>query len=364
MHLNLDFCSLKKIIEAEGDILPSAFFFKRIASLEYATGDDVAIVLERGDAAVFDVVSPGKIAQTNAACVIASHDVLPGKTLVVQDALAAYQALVDFVGNRDRKLFFLNEQYPLAFVSRDAHVDHSVTVGPGAVIMPGAVVNAGTILHSQSYVGVDAVIGTHVTLYPGAKVLDRCIVGDHSILHAGAIVGSDGFGYQVTQRGLRKIPQVGIVRIGKHVELGANVTIDRAAFDETLIDDGAKLDNLVSIAHNAVVGKGSAILAQTCLAGSSRVGAGCLIGAQVAVRDNTVIGNRAKVVSKSGVMDNIDDGKIVAGFPAVSFTDWKRIQVVTKQLPLFARKIHTVFERKSLWSRAMKKISLFLVRER
>ncbi len=357
MHLNLEFSVLKKTIGSAGEFLPADFLLNRIASLEHATSKDIVVVVDRGDAAVFDAISNDKIMQTKAACVLASYDVLPGRTCVVEDPLTAYQMLVDLMVTRDHKAFFHDDRYAHAFVSRDAHVEHGVAIAPGVVVMPGARIGSGSVLHAQTYVGIDAVIGKQVVMHPGAKVLDRCLVGDHSILHAGAIVGSDGFGYQVTQRGLRKIPQIGIVRIGKHVELGANVTIDRASFDETVIDDGAKLDNLVSIAHNVVVGKGCAILPQTCLGGSVRVGSGTLIGAQVVIRDNVVIGNRVKIVSKSGIMENLDDGKVVAGVPAVSFTEWKRIQVVTRQLPALVRQVQQMLQRRSWWDVVVMKIA-------
>jgi UDP-3-O-[3-hydroxymyristoyl] glucosamine N-acyltransferase len=161
---------------------------------------------------------------------------------------------------------------------------------------------------------------------------------------------------------LRKIPQIGIVRVGAHVELGANVTIDRAAFDETVIDDGAKLDNLVSIAHNVTVGKSSAILAQSCIGGSTRTGAGCLIGAQVAISDNMIIGNRAKIVSKSGIMENVGDGQVVAGAPAVSFTEWKRIQVILRQLPTMVRHIQKMMQQQPWWRVVIKKMASLIGR--
>lgn len=357
MHLNLDFETLKRIIGSAGEILPADFVLRRIASLEYAREADVAVVIERGDAAIFDAIASSKIAQTKAACVLASYDALPGRTCIVSDALEAYQALLGFIATRDRKMFFRDERYPHAFISKDAHLEHDVVVDPGVVVMSGARIAAGSVLHAQAYVGIDVVLGQHVMLYPGAKVLDRCTVGDYSIVHAGAVVGADGFGYQITQQGLRKIPQIGIVRIGKHVELGANVVIDRAAFDETVIGDGAKIDNLVSIAHNVSVGKSSAILPQTCVGGSVRIGDGCLIGAQVAIVDHIVIGNRVKIVSKSGIMENLEDGKVVAGVPATSFTEWKRIQVITRQLPTLVRQVQKITQRRSWWEVVVKKMS-------
>jgi UDP-3-O-[3-hydroxymyristoyl] glucosamine N-acyltransferase len=362
MHLNLDFETLKRIIGSAGEFLPADFVLRRIASLEYAGDGDVAVVIEKGNAALFDGVASSKIAETKASCVLASYNALPGKTCVVSDALEAYQALIEFIAKRDRKMFFRDERYPHAFISKDAHLEHDVVVDPGVVVMSGACIGTGTVLYAQVYVGIDVVIGQHVMLHPGAKILDRCIVGDYSIVHAGGVVGADGFGYQITQQGLHKIPQVGIVRIGKHVELGANVVIDRAAFDETVIGDGAKLDNLVSIAHNVTVGKSSAILPQTCVGGSVRIGAGCLIGAQVAIKDNIVIGNRVKIVSKSGIMENLEEGRVVAGVPATSFTEWKRIQVITRQLPMLVRQVQQIMQRRSWWEVVMNKISTLMGR--
>ena len=354
MHLNLDFADFKKITKSAGTMLPADFVLHRIASLEYASNTDVAVFIERGDAAVFGDISTEKVQATKAACILAAHDILPGRTCIVSDPLEAYQTLIEFIAKRDRKAFFRDDRHPHAFISRDAHIAHDVIIGPSAVVMPGAHIGSGCILEAHTYVGIDAILGKNILVHPGAKILDRCIVGDYSILHAGSIVGSDGFGYQVTQQGLRKIPQIGIVRIGKHVELGANVTIDRAAFDETLIDDGAKLDNLVSIAHNVSIGKGCAILPLTCLGGSARVGAGTLIGAQVAIRDNVIVGNRVKIVSKSGIMENIEDGKTVAGVPAVAFTEWKRTQVILRQLPTLMRHIQQMNSPLSWWSRIQK----------
>ena len=146
-------------------------------------------------------------------------------------------------------------------------------------------------------------------------------------------IGSDGFGYKVTKAGMQKIPHTGVVTVGRGVEIGANCSIDRALFDATVIGDGVKIDNNVHVAHNVIIGSGSAILAQTGIAGSAVIGMGCQIGGQVAIKNNVRIGNFAKVVSKSGVLNDIKDGETVAGIPAIPFGQWKRFVVASQKLP-------------------------------
>ena len=161
-------------------------------------------------------------------------------------------------------------------------------------------------------------------------------MGDDSIINAGALIGSDGFGYRITKRGLQKIPHVGIVRIGRGVEVGGNASIDRAAFDATVIGDGVKLDNMVHIAHNVHIGAHTAILAQTAVAGSVRIGMGCLIGAHVVIKDHVTLGNKVRVVSKAGVMRDTPDNQTVAGVPAMPFLAWKRLTVFLANFQDFA----------------------------
>jgi len=321
MNINLP---LKTLISALNNIVScnvdENVMIHRITSLDSAGPNDLAVVLDRGEASVFDPVSIEAIKKSTAGVLLIQDSlVLDKKCLVVKDALAAFLQLADFLEkNQEQKL---------------QNVGANVSMHPTAVIDTGASVGAGSNLGAHVYVGKNCIIGANVRLYPGVKILDRCIVGDHSIIHAGAVIGSDGFGYQVTKMGLKKIPQIGIVRIGSNVEIGANCAIDRASFDETVIGDGVKMDNSVHIAHNVKIGAYTAILAQTGIAGSTEIGVGCQIGGQVAIKDHTKIGNGVKIVSKSGIMNNLKDGETVAGIPAMPFNQWKRLTVCLLKLP-------------------------------
>ncbi|KKQ32743.1 MAG: UDP-3-O-acylglucosamine N-acyltransferase [candidate division TM6 bacterium GW2011_GWF2_37_49] len=323
MDVNL---TLSKIAEIVGGNLHSAdslFVVKNISSLEKATDQDLAIILDRGDASVFDSVSKEKIKASKAWCFLTNTaDFFAEENyILVKDSTLAFQLLVNYL-----KKIELQKNIPSVISS-------GAVVHPTAIIGMGSKIGRGTQIEAQVFVGTNCVIGSDVTLYPGVKILDGCIVGDSSIIHSGTVIGSDGFGYKITKLGMIKIPQIGIVRVGKFVEIGANCTIDRAAFDETIIGDGVKMDNLVHIAHNVKIGASTAILAQTGIAGSVTIGVGCQIGGQVAIKNDTKIGDGVKIVSKSVVMNDLEDGAIVCGIPAISFTKWKRISVIVSRLP-------------------------------
>ena len=333
MELNIE---LKKIIEALGEgecSLDPSFVINHITSLEKAGPHDLAILVDRGDQSVFDAMPREKIQQSGAGLFLAEKPIVEGKNyLIVKDPLGAFQKLVAFVERHDDKHLFAGAM-SFSWVSKEAFIAEQVFIAPSAVVSAGAHIGRGTIIGDHVFIGKNCVIGAGVMLHPGVKILDRCVVGDYSIIHAGAVIGSDGFGYQVGLRGLRKIPQIGIVRIGKQVEIGANCTIDRASFEETVVEDFVKIDNSVHIAHNVKIGTGTAILAQTGIAGSVVIGRGCQIGGHVAIRDHINIGNGAKIVSKAGVMHDIKDGEVVAGIPAVQFNQWKRMVVMLAKLP-------------------------------
>lgn len=349
MELRLTVAQLKTILGEGECTLTSDITINRIASLETATSNDVAIIFDRGSESVFDPIDLKKINQSSAGLIIAAQSLDTQKNyFLVKDPLTAFQKLVTFLEHHEDPK--ISDQYP--------ETKHEALIHPTAVISSRATIGAGTIIGPFVFVGKGCSIGERVTLHPGAKILDRCIIGNDSIIHAGAVIGSDGFGYQVTKQGLNKVPQIGIVRIGNKVEIGANCSIDRGSFDETIIGDCVKIDNNVHIAHNVTIGPSTAILALTGIGGSVKIGAGCQIGALVAIKDHLTIGNGAKIVSKAGVMHDLKDSEIVAGIPAVPFGTWKRISVILTKLPEVFKtitEVKSVIEayqsKKSFWQR-------------
>lgn len=361
MKLNLTLEQLELLLKGQAMLGPS-FLVQNICSLESATESDVVVIFEPEDGSPFPALEKAIIEQSKAGLFIAKQEVVPGKRyLLVQDPLAALTQLAAFAEQQ----LFVNAQQPQLqnnyFVSSDVQLGVGVKIGAGAVIESGTVIGAGTSIGAQSFIGKQVVIGSGVLLHPGVKILDRCTIGDGTIIHAGAVIGSDGFGYRISKQGLRKIPQIGIVTIGRMVELGAGVMIDRAAFEATIIEDAVKIDNGVHIAHNVKVGAGTAILAQTGIAGSVRIGRGCQIGGQVAIKDHVTIGDGAKIVSKSAVMRNLEPGETVCGIPAMPFFEWKRISVAVTKLPELLKRAASLqsvvesYQKKSSWFGWMKK---------
>lgn len=290
-----------------------------IKPLEYATANDLSVVFDVGNASVFDPVSLKAVEASSAGAVLSSVDV-PGKPVIlVGDVVNAYSALIAYVKHHEQ--------------ATPAQVAASAVVHATAVVAEGAVIGDGAMIDALAYVGKRAKIGNRAHLHPGAKVLDDCVVDDDSIIQSNAVIGSDGYGYQVTRRGMRRLPHVGSVCIGKGVEIGANCMVDRALFSQTTIGDGAKLDNGVHVAHNVQIGPHTAILAQTGIAGSAKIGMGCQIGGQVAIKDHVTIGDGAKIVSKSAVMHDVAPGQTVCGIPAIPFTQWKRMTVALAKVP-------------------------------
>lgn len=361
MKLNLELQELELLVKGQATLGPS-FLVQNIASLESATEFDVAVLFEPEDGSPFPPLEKQAIEKSNAGLFIAKQEIVQGERyLLVTDPLQALTKLAAYAEGKLYEEMQAPELQSNYFVSPDVVIAHGVTVGAGAVIESGAVIGAGTIIGAQCFIGKQVIVGAGVLLHPGVKILDRCTVGDGTIIHAGTVIGSDGFGYRISKQGLRKIPQIGVVTIGRMVELGAGVMIDRAAFDATIIGDMVKIDNGVHIAHNVTIGAGTAILAQTGIAGSVRIGRGCQIGGQVAIKDHVTIADGAKIVSKSAVMRNLEAGEVVCGIPAMPFFEWKRISVAVTKLPELLKRaanLQTVvesYQKKSSWFGWMKK---------
>lgn len=222
--------------------------------------------------------------------------------------------------------------HPSACVDPSAAIDPGAEIGPLCVIGPGARVGPGSLLKNSVVLGPGASVGARCTLHPGVRVLDRCRVGDRCILHANAVLGADGFGYRPEGQGLAKVPHIGDVVVEDDVEIGANTTIDRATLDETRIRRGAKIDNLVQIAHNCRIGKSCIVCGLCGLAGSVTLGDAVVLGGGVGVADGVTIGSGSRLGAQSGVINDVPPGSEWIGSPAGPASDQRRNYAVFRHL--------------------------------
>lgn len=223
--------------------------------------------------------------------------------------------------------------HPSAVVDPTATVGAGVSVGSHVTIGPRARVGPGTVLHAGVFVGQDACIGSDCVLWPNVVIRERCVVGNRVIIHPNATIGADGFGYEFLDGRHVKIPQIGNVVIGDDVEIGANTCVDRAKFGSTRIGPGAKIDNLVQIAHNVELGPGVILAAMVGIAGSAKIGAFSVLGGKAGVADHGRIGNQVTVASASAVTGEVPDKAWVAGVFAYDIKDWRRSQIALRHLP-------------------------------
>ena len=225
-----------------------------------------------------------------------------------------------------------------AYVSEKAVIGTNVTVYPFAYIADGASLGSGTVIHSGVFIGENSSVGEGCTIYPNVTVREGVSIGSSVIIHPGAVIGADGFGY-VFENGIHnKIPQVGGVIIGNNVEIGANVTIDRATTGNTIVGEGSKIDNLVQIGHNVKVGRNVILVAQVGIGGSSILGDGIVMGGQAAVSDHAVIEAGSMFGARSGVLGEVKRG-VYSGAPVIPHKDWLRATALFARLPEFNKKI-------------------------
>ena len=237
-------------------------------------------------------------------------------------------------------------QQQLTGIQQPNHIAKSASYGQnvfiGAFTYVGEKVKIGnnTKIFPNAYIGDNVTIGDNAVIHPGVKIYNDCKVGNNVIIHAGTVIGSDGFGFAPQSDGsFKKVPQIGNVVIEDYVEIGANATIDRATIGSTLIKSGAKLDNLIQIAHNVEVGNSTVIAAQTGVSGSTKIGNGVMIGGQAGIVGHIQIGDGAKINAQSGVSKSLEPGKAVTGSPAFEYTAALRSQAVNRKLPELEKRV-------------------------
>jgi len=229
--------------------------------------------------------------------------------------------------------------HPSAVIAESAQVDNSAHIGPNCVIGENAVIGRQAVLEANCIVGDQSSLGQAVRLFPNVTIYPQSRIGDRVSIHSGSVIGSDGYGYVFDRDHHRKIPQVGGVVIGDDVEIGANCTIDRGALGNTVIGEGTKIDNLVQIAHNVVIGNHCLLVAQNGIGGSTKVGEYTTLAGQVGVVGHIEIGPKSVVAAKAGVLNNLDGGKQYMGFPAISDREAKRQIIALKKLPELIKRI-------------------------
>lgn len=239
--------------------------------------------------------------------------------------------------------------YPLKHggsgVSPDACVEEGAVVSPEATVFPrafigkGATIGKGAVIYPGVFVGRDSVVGEDSILYPNVVIYHSCIIGKRVILHSGVVIGADGFGFASPGKSNIKIPQVGIVQIDDDVEIGANTTVDRAALGKTWIQRNVKIDNLVQIAHNVVIGENSVITAQVGISGSTKLGKSVMVGGQTGMVGHIEIGDNVMIAADSKIHKNIKSGEIVGGKPHMPYKEFLQVEACQSKLPEMRAKL-------------------------
>jgi len=227
-----------------------------------------------------------------------------------------------------------------SYISKSAKYGNNVFIGAFAYLGENVKVGNNTKIYPNAYLGNNVVIGDNTVIHPGVRIYHDCRVGNNVTIHAGTVIGSDGFGFAPQADGsFKKVPQIGNVVIEDNVEIGANATIDRATIGSTLIKSGAKLDNLIQIAHNVEVGHSTVIAAQAGVSGSTKIGNGVMIGGQAGIVGHIQLGDGAKVNAQSGVSKSLEPGKAVTGSPAYDYTSSLRSQAIFRNLPEMEKRL-------------------------
>jgi UDP-3-O-[3-hydroxymyristoyl] glucosamine N-acyltransferase len=232
--------------------------------------------------------------------------------------------------------------HALTVISPSAEIDPSAHVGPFCVVGERAKIGPRSVLEGGNHVGADCVLGADVRLFPNVVLYPRSQVGHRARIHAGAVIGADGFGYVLHEGRQLKVPQIGDVIIGDDVEIGANSAVDRAALGSTVVGKGTKIDNLVQIGHNSVLGEHCILCGQSALAGSTKVGDYVTLAGQAGLAGHIQIGNKVTVGAQSGVMHDIPDGQTWLGSPAQPNRQMKRVLLALQRLPELLKRVHQI----------------------
>ncbi|MFH1094382.1 MAG: UDP-3-O-(3-hydroxymyristoyl)glucosamine N-acyltransferase [Candidatus Omnitrophota bacterium] len=291
---------------------------------------------------------------TNASAIITTPDVkkAPKPLILAENPSLAFAKLLALI-SPDETVRFVGV-HPTAVVGKNVSFGQNVSIQPYVVIEDNVEIGNNTNIGSGGFIGNHTKIGKDTVIYPHVSIREKVVIGDRVIIHSGTVIGSDGFGF-ATVKGLHhKIPQIGIVIIEDDVEIGSNVTIDRARFDKTLIKHGTKIDNLVQIAHNVVIGENSIIVAQAGISGSTIIGKNVTLAGQAGIIGHISIGDNAVVAAQAGVTKSVPANTCVSGYPAKPHKKAKRINACVQKLPDLYKLVNKLEEKIAALENALK----------
>ncbi|SDE99014.1 UDP-3-O-(3-hydroxymyristoyl)glucosamine N-acyltransferase [Sporolituus thermophilus] len=285
-----------------------------------------------------------KAANSGAAAVVipATVDRFPKPAIRVDNPRAAFAQLLELFTPAPAVQRGI---HPMAMVGQGVRLGENVAIMAYVVIDDGAAIGDNTVIYPHTYIGAGTQIGADTLIYPNVTIREHCRIGSRVIIHSGAVIGSDGFGFVTIGGRHKKVPQIGNVIIEDDVEIGANVAIDRATTGSTIVRAGTKIDNLVHLAHNVVIGENCFLVAQTGIAGSAKVGNNVTFAGQSGSAGHLTIGDNCVFAARTAVISDVPAGSFYAGFPARPHKEWLRGEAAIQKVPDLIKKVRDLERR-------------------